>query len=187
MRLECIGFLYTFDNKKRRDYHLDPSATIKWIACEHYICPQRYQQIQMEIRLGGAYKIPQLSQEGPVKAEHLDTKFPEVLPPLRTPVGSPVGTTSKHLLVERPENPQESEVEEEGSEKETSDHKEQPSTDKGKEPEHKQEQDDTNEPMDTEKPQQLQKVEYQFNWRGHNLHGFFDSRKKGEMEKELEK
>ena len=115
MNIECIGFQHAFNNQKRRDYHRNPSAIIKWIVCEHYICPQRYQRIQTEIRLGGAYKIPQPSQEGPVKAEHPGTKFPEVLPPIRTPVGSPVVTTSKNLLVEGPENPQESEVEEEGS------------------------------------------------------------------------
>ena len=114
------------------------------------------------VTLGGAYKIPQPSQEGPVKAEHPGTKFPEVLPPIRTPVGSPVTTTSKNLLVEGPENPQESEVEEEGSEDESSDHEEPPSTDKGKEPEHEQEQDDTNQPMDTEEHQQLQEIEYRF-------------------------
>ena len=160
MSLECIGFQHTFNNNKRRNYHQDPSATIKQIACEHYICPQRYQRIQTEIRLGGAYKIPQLSQEGLVKAEHPDTKFPEVLPPLRTPVGSPIATTSKNLLVKRPKNPQESEVEEGGSEDKPSDHEEQPSMDKGKEPEHQQEQDDMNKPMDTGNPQQLQEVEY---------------------------
>ena len=117
----------------------------------------------MEIRLRGAYKIPQLSQEGPVKAKHLSTRFPEVLPPLRTPVGSPIGTTSKNLLVEGPKNPQESEVEERGSEDESSNHEEQPSTDKGKEPEHEQEQDEKNKPMDTGEPQQFQEVKYQLN------------------------
>ena len=185
MNIECIGYQHAFNNQKRRDYHRDPSATLKWIACEHYICPQRYQRIQTEIRLGGAYKIPQPSQEGPVRAEHPGTKFPEVLPPIRTPVGSPVATTSKNLLVEGPENPQESEVEEEGSEDESSDHEEPPRTDKGKEPEHEQEQNDTNKPMDTEGHQQLQEIEYRFDWKGHDFHGFFDPDEKGAMAKEM--
>ena len=120
MSLECIGFQHAFDTKTQRDCHRNPSSlAIKWESCENLLCPQRYQRIKVETKLGGSLRIPQPSQEGPVKAKNPYGKFPEILPSLRTPKRSSISTTPKSPLVNKPRDPQESEVEEEKSEDKT--------------------------------------------------------------------
>ena len=186
MSLECIGFQHAFDTKTQRDCHRNPSSlAIKWEPCDNLLCPQRYQWIKVETKLGGSLRIPQPSQEGPVKAKNPYGKFPEILPSLRTPKGSPISTTPKNPLGNKSKDPQESEVEEEGSEEGVEDEAEEgqePSTEgKGKKPE----QEPEPKPMDTGKPQQVVELEYRVHWNGIDYHGFMDPEQPKAFEKEL--
>ena len=191
MSLECTGYQHAFDNKLKRDRHRNPSSLVaSWNLCKHYLCPNRYQRIQVEVRLGGKNTSCRQSQEEKVRTLYPNIEYPDILPgPQRTPSGSPTTTSSKKSFGDfskPPEDPQEPEEEEqeeelEEEEEETPEDQESSSENKGK----NQEQEPKGESMDTGKPEQLHEAEYRFRWKGQEYYGLINPEEDDAFRKEI--